>query len=151
MVEDSYRKQALVDEENCLIEVVDSASGEEHGMMRRQSIRDAEGFVFVYSITSRVSFDQITQLRDEVLQIKDADTVSMVLVGNKCDLDVQRQVSVADGEELARLLDVPFKETSAKTRLNVEEAFFALVRRTRRCGRAGNPFAQRPKPGCVAM
>lgn len=52
----------------------------------------------------------------------------MVLVGNKIDLEEQRQVSTREGVELARSFACPFFETSAKSRINVEEAFYECVR-----------------------
>ena len=53
----------------------------------------------------------------------------VVLVGNKADLSEQRKVPKSEAEELAALWQVPYLEASAKTRTNVEEAFFMVVRR----------------------
>ena len=55
-----------------------------------------------------------------------------MLVGNKCDLDDKREVETSEGEELAKKFNCQFKETSAKTRENVEESFYDLVREIRR-------------------
>jgi GTPase KRas len=52
----------------------------------------------------------------------------MVLVGNKCDLESERQVTTAEGKELAMQWGIPFLESSAKTRTNVDEAFADVVR-----------------------
>mmetsp|Transcript_23490 Transcript_23490/g.29962 ORF Transcript_23490/g.29962 Transcript_23490/m.29962 type:complete len:83 (+) Transcript_23490:1-249(+) len=56
----------------------------------------------------------------------------MMLVGNKCDLEDKREVETNEGEELAKRLNCQFKEASAKTRENVEEAFYDLVREIRK-------------------
>ena len=56
----------------------------------------------------------------------------MVLVGNKCDLESERQVTTGEGQDLAKSFGCPFFESSAKTRINVEESFFALVREIRK-------------------
>jgi GTPase SAR1 family protein len=53
-------------------------------------------------------------------------------VGNKCHLEDERQVSKSEGQGLSRLLGCPFLEVSAKTRINIDEAFFTLVREIRR-------------------
>lgn len=53
----------------------------------------------------------------------------MVLVGNKCDLETERQVTTGEGQDLAKSFGCPFVESSAKTRVNVEESFYALVRK----------------------
>ena len=53
----------------------------------------------------------------------------MVLVGNKCDLDEsEREVTEAQGRELAVEMGCPFMETSAKNKINNEECFFESVR-----------------------
>ncbi len=54
--------------------------------------------------------------------------IPMVLVGNKNDLEMYRAVDKEEGEQLAQKWKIPFLETSAKTRFNVEEAFILLVR-----------------------
>ncbi|KAH3761859.1 Ras subfamily protein [Pelomyxa schiedti] len=127
-IEDSYRKQVCIDGETMLLDILDTAGQEEYSAMRDQYMRTGQAFLVVYSISSRSSFEEATTMRDHVLRIKDAATVPLLLVGNKCDLEVQRQVTRAEGEELARSWGLPFIETSAKSRINVEESFFELVR-----------------------
>ena len=95
-------------------------------------MRTGQGFVCVYDITSRQSFEEITAFREHILRVKDADRVPMVLVGNKCDLESQRQVSTAEGRDLANHFSCSFLESSAKSRINIEESFYALVRSIRK-------------------
>ena len=63
--------------------------------MRDQYMRTGEGFLLVYSITNRSSFEEIGNFREQILRVKDAESVPMVLCGNKCDLEEDRQVSCA--------------------------------------------------------
>ena len=65
---------------------------------------------------------------DEVHRIKDETSVPMVLIGNKCDLEHERQVTKEEGSELAERMGIQFFETSAKTPVNVTEALNALIR-----------------------
>ena len=147
-IEDSYRKQVVIDDESCLLEILDTAGQEEFTALRDQWIRDCEGFVLIYSITSRPSFEQVSVFKDQVLRVKDVDKIPMMLVGNKCDLEEKREVSALEGQDLAKVFDAQFKETSAKTRKNVEEAFFDLVRQIT-AHRGGAP--KKKKGGCSIL
>jgi len=131
-IEDSYRKQVTIDEETCLLDILDTAGQEEYSAMRDQYMRTGQGFLCVYSITNRGSFEEITSFKEQILRVKDADKVPMVVVGNKLDLDEERVVSSAEGRDLAASFNCPFLETSAKSRIRVEDAFYELVREIRK-------------------
>ncbi|KAH3765380.1 Ras GTPase [Pelomyxa schiedti] len=139
-IEDSYRKQVVIDDHTSLLDILDTAGQEEYSAMRDQYMRTGQGFLVVYSITSRSSFEEIVSMREQVLRVKDIDRVPMVLVANKNDLEAERRVATGEGAELARSWGIPFLETSAKTRLNVEAAFAQIVREVR------NSLAPTPKP-----
>lgn len=113
---DSYRKQCVVDGECALLDILDTAGQEEYrycfitlvvsrnlspatnalviisSAMREQYMRNGEGFVLVYSITSLRSFEQVQKLYDQIARVKDVDTFPIILVGNKCDVEHDRQV-----------------------------------------------------------
>ncbi len=108
--------------------------------------------MLVYSITARPSFDYLRTLRDRALRVKGTDKLPMMLVGNKHDLGESRQVSTASGKELAMSFDIPFMETSAKSRHNVEEAFYETVRMMRGARNLAHDSGDGAhKVGCVAM
>ncbi|PWN22291.1 ras-like protein [Microstroma glucosiphilum] len=143
-IEDSYRKQCLIDEEVALLDVLDTAGQEEYSAMREQYMRTGEGFLLVYSITSRDSFDEISIFHQQILRVKDKEYFPVIVVANKCDLDYERQVGTHEGRELARHFGCRFIEASAKQRINVEEAFSSLVRDIRKYNKeqaAGRPGA----------
>lgn len=122
------------DSETCLLDILDTAGQEEYSSMRDQYYRTGQGFLIVYSITSRSSFYEARDIRDQLLRVKDSDDVPMILVGNKIDLNHQREISFQEGKDLAESFGCAFIETSAKSRTNVEEAFFNLVREIPRGG-----------------
>ena len=62
--------------------------------MREQYMRTGEGFLVVYSITSRNSFEEISTFHQQILRVKDQDAFPIILVGNKCDLEYERQVGM---------------------------------------------------------
>jgi len=92
---DSYRKQCVIDDEVALLDVLDTAGQEEYSAMREQYMRTGEGFLLVYSITSRQSFEEIITFQQQILRVKDKDYFPMIVVGNKCDLESEREVSTA--------------------------------------------------------
>lgn len=94
---DSYRKQCVIDDEVALLDVLDTAGQEEYSAMREQYMRTGEGFLLVYSITSRESFDEIVTFQQQILRVKDKDYFPIIVVGNKCDLEADRKVST-EGE-----------------------------------------------------
>ncbi|KAI8816519.1 small G-protein Ras2 [Fimicolochytrium jonesii] len=130
-IEDSYRKQVVIDDQPCILEVLDTAGQEEYTALRDQWIRDGEGFLLVYSITSRSTFERVERFKQQINRVKDTDEVPMILIGNKCDRVAEREVSKEEGQHLARKLNCDFMESSAKTCLNVDKAFYQVVRAIR--------------------
>ena len=90
---DSYRKQCVIDDETALLDVLDTAGQEEYSAMREQYMRTGEGFLLVYSITSRSSFEEISTFQQQILRVKDRDSYPIIVVANKADLEHERQVS----------------------------------------------------------
>jgi GTPase KRas protein len=131
-IEDSYRKQCMIDDEVALLDVLDTAGQEEYSAMREQYMRTGEGFMLVYSITSRQSFEEVLTFQQQILRVKKLDYFPIIVVGNKCDLENERQVSKQEGEALARSFGCKVIETSAKSRINVDNAFYDMVREIRR-------------------
>jgi len=136
-IEDSYRKQVSIDGSTAILDILDTAGQEEFSAMRDQYMRTGKGFLVVYDITSRPSFEEVVNLREQIYRVQDKDfseKIPVVLVGNKCDLESNRQVSTAEGQDLARAFRIPFRETSAKARINVDECWFDIVREIRHNG-----------------
>lgn len=146
----------VIDHQSCMLEVLDTAGQEEYTALRDQWIRDGEGFVLVYSITSRASFERIRKFHNQINLVKESAgsgsptgagylasssystapsppslPVPVMLVGNKCDKAVERAVSAQEGQHLARDLGCQFVEASAKNCVNVEKAFYDVVRMLR--------------------
>lgn len=127
-IEDSYRKHAIIDDEPYLLEILDTAGQEDYTSLRSQWIREGDGFLVVYSTTSRSSFLRIHEFIQQITRVKDSDKVPIVLVGNKVDRINEREVDSREGQELAKRLGCEFVETSAKTREGLELAYHTAVR-----------------------
>jgi small GTP-binding protein len=111
-----------------LICVADTAGQEEYTSLRDSYLRSGQGFLLVYAINNLPSFHEAQRLRDQILKVRETTSFPMVLVGNKCDLEHERQVNKQEAEDLAKSWGIPMFETSAKLRKNIDEAFHALVR-----------------------
>eukprot|EP00095_Tigriopus_kingsejongensis_P001618 maker-scaffold289_size220122-snap-gene-1.25 protein:Tk01618 transcript:maker-scaffold289_size220122-snap-gene-1.25-mRNA-1 annotation:"ras-like protein 3 precursor" len=132
-IEDSYRKQVEVDGHQCMLEILDTAGTEQFTAMRDLYMKNGQGFVLVYSITAQSTFNDLQDLREQILRVKDTDDVPMVLVGNKCDLEEERVVGRDQGLNLAKQFNsCTFMETSAKAKIGVNDIFFDLVRQINR-------------------
>lgn len=103
------------------------------------SFSDGEGFLLVYSIAARSTFERIKRFRDQITRVKDTENVPLMLVGNKCDKLTEREVSRDEGSQMAKLLRCEFTETSAKTCVNVERSFYNVVRMIRNAREGGVP------------
>lgn len=106
--------------------------------------REGEGFVLVYSITARATFERIERFRHQIARVKDSDSIPIVLVGNKSDRANEREVGKEEGAALARKLGCEFVETSAKTRSNLEVAYYTVVRLSEFCRWLGAPRLRLP-------
>ncbi|KAM7538254.1 hypothetical protein Aperf_G00000077780 [Anoplocephala perfoliata] len=149
-IEDSYRKQVNIDGETCMLDILDTAGQEGYSVMRDHYMRTGEGFLCVFAVNNAKSFEDINHYREQVKRVKDVDEVPMVLIGNKVDLSV-RSVDTAKAEAVAKEYNIPYIETSAKTRQGVEDAFFTLVREIRKFKERGNEKKKRGKRKCQLM
>lgn len=128
-IEDSYIQHTEVDGIWCILDVLDTAGQEEFSAMREQYMRKGDGFLLVYSVTDKQSYENIVNFHTQILRVKDRDIYPMLLVANKVDLVHLRTVSEEAGRELAHRLGIPYIETSAKDPpLNVDQAFQEVVR-----------------------
>lgn len=128
-IEDSYIQHAEVDGQWCVMDVLDTAGQEEFSAMREQYMRTGDGYLLVYSVIDRRSFENVKNFYTQVLRVKDRDSYPMLLVGNKIDLIHQRKVTPEEGRLLADQFKVPYIETSAKDPpVNVDAAFHWIVR-----------------------
>jgi GTPase KRas protein len=148
-MEDSYRKHVDIDSQSCMLEVLDTGGREEYTALRDQWIRNGEGFLLVYSISSRLSFTRIQSFHNQIRRVKESlahspshsgyticsvppsSPLPIMLVGNKSDQITEREVSTREGLALAQELGCGFLEASAKNCIAVEDAFHEVVRQLR--------------------
>lgn len=108
------------------LQVWDTAGQERFRTITTAYYRGAMGIVIIYDVTDSRSFENVENWFQTVSQHANEDA-QIFLVGNKCDDEVNRQVSKEQGEELASKLHVPFLEVSAKSNENVDAIFYELA------------------------
>ncbi|KAK2576081.1 hypothetical protein KPH14_007417 [Odynerus spinipes] len=125
---DSYRKKVVLDGEEVQIDILDTAGQEDYAAIRDNYFRSGEGFLCVFSITEDDSFQATQEFREQILRVKNDENIPFLLVGNKSDLQEKRKVSLEEAQARSQQWGVPYVETSAKTKENVDKVFFDLMR-----------------------
>ncbi|XP_058443187.1 ras-related protein Ral-a isoform X2 [Malaya genurostris] len=142
---DSYRKKVVLDGEEVQIDILDTAGQEDYAAIRDNYFRSGEGFLCVFSITEDDSFQATQEFREQILRVKNDENIPFLLVGNKCDLNDKRKVPLAECQARAQQWGVPYVETSAKTRENVDKIFYDLIRDISNRKKKTQEAVQQPK------
>lgn len=129
-IEDSYRTTININNQDIILNILDTAGQEEFYALRDQYMRSGDGYIIVFSITSVTSFLEVNAIKEQLNIVLDADNntlIPIILVGNKCDLEEYRQVQSSDAQRLAEEWRVKYFETSAKNKININRIFEELV------------------------
>ncbi|KAF9558471.1 P-loop containing nucleoside triphosphate hydrolase protein [Agrocybe pediades] len=140
--EDVYRVQKVLDVKTTFMEIIDTGCSVGHTALSEYCVRESHAFIIVYSVTSRESFNHVAQYRESITRAVGGTHAMITIVGNKRDLDTEREVSTLEGQRLAKELDCWFAETSARTGDNVAGLYEDGVRYLRR----KSAKVQRPMP-----
>lgn len=109
------------------LQVWDTAGQERFKTITTAYYRGAMGIILVYDITDEKSFENIQNWMKSIKENASAG-VERLLLGNKCDMEAKRKVQKEQADKLAREHGIRFFETSAKSSMNVDEAFSSLAR-----------------------
>ena len=110
---------------NCLI--YDTGGQEKFKSINSQYYRKANAILLLYDITNKDSFDEINNYYSKEIRERCNKNIPVVLIGNKLDLENEREVSQEEAIILAKQENYVFRETSCKTNQNVANAFEALI------------------------
>lgn len=117
-----------IDGKQIKLQIWDTAGQESFRSITRSYYRGAAGALLVYDITRRETFDHLLSWLEDAREHANPN-MTIMLIGNKADLSHRRAVQFEEGEAFAREHGLIFLETSAKTALNVEEAFLGTARK----------------------
>ena len=119
-------KNAVIDNKIYRIQIWDTAGAESFRSITRAYYKNSVCAFIVYDITKRETFENVQVWLDDIKN-QCPQTVLLVLVGNKLDLENERQISYEEGESFAQKNNMYFFETSAKTGVNIENLFLKSV------------------------
>ena len=111
---------------NIKLQIWDTAGQERYRSITSAYYRGSKGCFIVYDISSAQTFESVEKWYEEVLKSGEKD-ISIILIGNKCDLENERKVTVEMGENKARNLNCPFFETSALNNIHIEDVFQSIA------------------------
>lgn len=109
------------------LDLWDTAGQERFRALAKNYFKGANGYIFVFDITNRKSFESVKKWVSEAQTMAVVKGYQMFIVGNKCDCEEDRKVKIDEIEELANKYNAKFLETSAKDNININELFTKLI------------------------
>ena len=125
-IEDRYKASINIEGIDFEIEILDTGGEEDYQNMMDMWISFGEGFLLVFDITNRESFEVLKGRYQRIVKGKHGEQVPIILVGNKKELEKQRKVSFEEANKLADSLGIEYIEISDKIKLNCKECFEKL-------------------------
>jgi len=129
-IEDLYKTGIEMMGKIYKVEITDTAGTGQFIAMRDVYIKNSDGFVLVYAIDDRGSFDEISEIWDQIKKIRNNysdDKIPFILCGSKSDMEEKRMVSTVEGNKLANEWGCKFIEVSSKTSTNIHKCFDSIL------------------------
>ncbi|KAH3763732.1 Protein ras-2 [Pelomyxa schiedti] len=150
----NWIKDLVIDSIQCQLSIIDPGELTDPYSLD-QYIRVSNGFIILYSITSTSSFNEVRSTYAHIKELKDIicprQPFACVIVGNKVDLETEREVTIEQGVSLATSLNLPFFETCALTGLQVDDVFSEVTRVALQLGLGVEPLAPAPSKCWTAL
>jgi len=152
-IEDTYRKETQVKGNHVVLDILDTAGQEEFRSMQDDWITGGDGFIIVYDITAKLTFEEVSNFKKQIRKNGAKQQTPILLVGNKCDLEDRRDVLKSDAEDLAKSWSPTskFLEASAKGPDNVEKAFETIAVEIRESRSKSSASKPKKKGFCVLL
>ena len=122
-----FKNEKLKNGEEITVKIFDTAGQEKYRSLAANFLKKADGIILVYDITYKISFENLNKWLKDINE--NAKGLPIVLIGNKTDLEENREVSKEEGNEFAKKIneEIEFYEASCKTGENIKEAIRFLV------------------------
>ena len=121
-------KKVEINNKHYQLLLFDTAGQERYKSIALNVIKDAHGILLMYDITDKATFDSIPDWIQSIKDLK-GDDFPLILLGNKIDLEEERNISKEEGQKFADKIGIQFFETSNKNGINIQEAGLALIKK----------------------
>uniref|UniRef100_A0A7S4IRV3 Uncharacterized protein n=1 Tax=Vannella robusta TaxID=1487602 RepID=A0A7S4IRV3_9EUKA len=148
-IENTFQKRIRFRGNEYDIRIVDTAGADDQDIFQDTYAVGIHAYALVFSVASRSSFETTQNLNMKILNANSANKVPRILVGNKSDLRLERQISEDEGKQLAQKWGCPYIECSAKHNENIAELFTKLLQEVEKD--LAPPRQQQQEGGCVLM
>ena len=120
-------KQFIIEGHTIKAQIWDTAGQERYKSITNAYYKGSKGAFVVYDITRKETFDSVDKWIADLKQSGDKK-ITILLIGNKADLENQRVISKEQGEEKAKSFNLAFLETSAMNGQNLDTAFEMMIK-----------------------
>ena len=126
---DSRQKEEIINNEKVLVKIFDTAGQERFQSITANYLRNAEGVILVYDLTSTESFENLKFWIESIKNnLGNDEPIPIIIIGNKIDLEDAREINKSVAEKFAKDNNYKYFETSAKTGEGVDDAFREIVK-----------------------
>ena len=126
---DSRQKEEIINNEKVLVRIFDTGGQERFKSITANYLRNAEGVILVYDLTSTESFENLKFWIESIKNnLGNDEPIPIIIIGNKIDLEDAREINKLVAEKFAKDNNYKYFETSAKTGEGVDDAFREIVK-----------------------
>ena len=115
-IQDSFRKTVTIDTDPVVVEILDTAGQDDYASLNDSFIVKGNGFLLIYSIVESLSLERLEDTARKIFMLKEVEPedgkIGMVVCGNKCDREIDRQISREDGAAFAARYHAEFFESN---------------------------------------
>ena len=124
---DLKKKYIKINQTSIKLMIYDTAGHERFRTLSKNQISSTKGILIVYDVTEKESFDALNFWMKSFKENANKNAICLI-IGNKIDLENKRVIGYDEGKKFAEKYGVKFIETSAKSAVGVNEAFYSVAK-----------------------
>ena len=119
---DIVSESVIIEGKKYVFKIYDTAGQERFDSVSSSTMKVSDGFILVFSVDKKETLNKIEKWINDIKENTHIDKKALILIGNKIDVD-KREVTLKEGEEMAKKYNMKYFETSAKEGDGIDEAF----------------------------